>query len=69
VEQVSGESVEVRQSAIGSVSGGTVSLRQALVRQVTAEQAVMSQSATALALAFGYVVGRALIRLLGHLRR
>ena len=49
VEHVSGESVEIAQSAVGTVSGNVVSLRQSLARQVTAERATVSQSSMAAA--------------------
>ena len=49
VEHVSGESVEVAQSAVGTVNGSVVSLRQSLARQLTAEQATVTQSSIAAA--------------------
>lgn len=46
-DRVSGEAVDVEQSAIDAVSGSTVSLRQTAVRSVTAEDVVRSQSCAA----------------------
>lgn len=119
LDRAAGESVEVSQSAIGSVNGATVTVQQSGLRQVTAEEAILTQTAAgivrgervalresaavvaagrevsvensrvvfllapsvrgqvhaaftlpaAFALGFGFVSARALLRLLGRLRR